>query len=111
MQPLETLNGIQYLESLEELSVENSGSLSDVSAAFTLQSLTDLTLRSIDVASIDGIQNLYNLERLDLKGLMIDDLTPLLNLRNLQWVMISRDMSAAGASLGNDHDFELRIEE
>ena len=78
MQPMETLDGIQYLRSLEELTVQDCGALSDVSAAFTLQRLTSLDLRlNENVTSIAGIQNLLSLKRLDLDGYRIGDLSPL----------------------------------
>lgn len=78
MQPLETLEGIQYLGSLENLTVEKCEMLSDVSAAFTLQRLTSLSLRwNENVTSIRGIQNLFNLRYLNVDGDRIEDLSPL----------------------------------
>ena len=80
MQPLETLDGIQYLESLEDLCIQDCGSLTDVSAAFTLQALKNLNLRNTGVTSIQGVENLYNLEELRLDGTDIADLSPLAGL-------------------------------
>ena len=80
MQPLETLDGIQYLESLEELNVEECFAMTDVSAAFTLQSLTELNLRDLPEMSIEGVQNLYGLRYLWLHGTDVKDLSPLAGL-------------------------------
>ena len=76
-QPLETLDGIQYLESLEVLELKGSKTVTDASAVFTQQSLRGLDLHGTSVTSIEGVQNLYNLEWLNLDGLQIDDLSPL----------------------------------
>lgn len=76
-QPFATLEGIQYLESLEILECKGCTALSDASAAFTLQTLKELDLTGTAVTSIAGVQNLYSLERLRLDGLSIDDLSPL----------------------------------
>ncbi len=76
-QSFETLEGVQYLESLEVLECKGCATLTDASAAFTLQTLRELNLQGTAVTSIAGVQNLYNLERLDLDGLSIDDLSPL----------------------------------
>ena len=110
MQPLQTLDGIQYLESLETLTVEHCESLTDVSAAFTLQKLVSIELRrNENVVSIEGIQNLYRLERADLDCAGITDLSPLLSLHSLQYAHVSEAMEAAARSLGDAVGFELRI--
>lgn len=80
MQPLTTLEGIQYLESLEHLTVRESGTLTDASAAFTLQTLTGINLKNTSVASVDGVQNLYNLRYLNLDGTSVEDYSPLAGL-------------------------------
>ena len=110
-QPLESLEGIQALGSLEELSVRNCPQLEDVSAAFTLQGLRTLSLRGCPVGSLQGAQNLTELEELDLRGTTVTDLTPLLALEGLRAVWISEDMTEAAASLeGRQFGFELKIE-
>ncbi len=76
-QPLVTLDGIQYLESLENLELKGCATLTDASAAFALQNLRALDLKGTSVTSIEGVQNLYHLERLNLEGLRIDDLSPI----------------------------------
>ncbi len=80
MQPLTSLEGIQYLESLENLNVEFCTTLTDASAAFTLQTLRWVNLRYSSVTSADGVQNLYSLEQLDLEGTKIQDYSPLASL-------------------------------
>lgn len=74
-QPMENLNGIQYLESLENLTLMECASLADASAAFTLQSLESLNLRYSPVAGLGGLSNLYKLRRLNLDGIDISDLS------------------------------------
>ena len=78
LQPAETLNGLQYLETLEELSAEHCEALTDVSAAFTLQNLTSFSLRrDSGVTSLQGIQNLPMLTRLTLEDCQVADVSPL----------------------------------
>lgn len=109
-QPLHSLDGIQHLESLEELTVAFCGSLGDVSPVFTLQELKMLKLRHNGVNSVEGIQNLSNLEELDLDEAKIGDLSLLLTLTDLRKVTISDDMHAAQNSLGGNYGFELIVE-
>jgi Leucine-rich repeat (LRR) protein len=109
-QPLHSLDGIQYLESLEELTVERCGSLGDVSPVFTLQGLIKLTLRNGGLSSLEGIQNLFYLEELTLDEPRINDLSPLPALPNLREVKISNRMRVAQNSLGGNYGFELIVE-
>lgn len=74
-QPMETLDGIQYLESLQNLNLMECASLTDVSAAFTLQSLESLNLNHSPVTDLGGLSNLYGLRKLDLEGIDISDLS------------------------------------
>ncbi|MBQ6076457.1 MAG: hypothetical protein IJK86_09970 [Lachnospiraceae bacterium] len=88
-QPVKTLNGLQYLESLENLSIEHCSALEDASAAFTLQQLTSLSLRRNEkLSSVQGIRNLYNLERLELDGSKIDDISQVFELDGLRSVCV-----------------------
>lgn len=88
-QPVKTLNGLQYLESLENLSIEHCSALEDASAAFTLQQLTSLSLRRNEkLSSVQGIRNLYNLERLELDGSKIDDISQVFELDELRSVCV-----------------------
>lgn len=73
-QPVETLEGIQYLGSLEDLALVQCGSLTDASAAFTLQNLFSLDLSWSPVSDLSGLKNLYALKYLDLGG--IDRIDP-----------------------------------
>ena len=72
-QPMETLDGIQYLESLEELALVGCAQLTDASAAFTLQSLNRLDLSFSAVTDLRGLSNLYNLRSVNLDGIAIRD--------------------------------------
>ena len=72
-QPVETLEGIQYLGSLEDLAVVQCGFLTDASAAFTLQNLSSLDLSFSPVTDLAGLRNLYALRYLDLSGIDIID--------------------------------------
>ena len=76
-QPLESLDGVQALESLEELELMMSPHLTDASAAFALPELRVLRLRDSAVTSIQGVQNLRELCFLDIFHTRVADLTPL----------------------------------
>ncbi|MBR4472884.1 MAG: hypothetical protein IKS55_04525 [Oscillospiraceae bacterium] len=76
-QPLENLDGIQNLSSLERLQVNYCPNLTDASAAFALQDLRELDLRSCPVESIQGVQNLNRMQRLCLSDTQVSDLSPL----------------------------------
>jgi hypothetical protein len=100
-QPLETLDGIQYLESLEALDVGECDALTDVSAAFTLQGLRKLDLHDTSVVSIEGVQNLTELEELAIYSTQVDSIEgvqALTRLRfiDLQWTRVT-DLSPLGA--------------
>ena len=77
MQPIESLEGIQYLSSLESLIVNNCHALSDASAAFALPDLYRVDLDDTSVSSIMGIQNLRALTFLSLSDTNVKDLSPL----------------------------------
>ena len=110
-QPLQSLDDIQYLESLEELTVEFCGSLGDVSPAFTLQGMKQLRLRQNGgVNSVEGIQNLGSLEELELDESKINDLSPLLKLPNLRRLRLSHALDGAIRTLGDRYGFELVVE-
>lgn len=76
-QPLENLNGIQIFDALEEFSAQGCTMLTDASALFALPSLRGVDLKFTAVDSIQGVQNLRELEWLDLTNTRVDDLTPL----------------------------------
>ncbi len=76
-QPLETLDGIQNFPELERVSADYCDRLTDVSAAFTLQSLHKFSAHASAVSSIQGIQNLSELEEIDLRRTQAADLSPL----------------------------------
>lgn len=85
-QSFTSLEGIQYLESLENLDLSDCKKLTDASAAFTLQNLTLLDLRRTGIKSIDGIQNLFNLRNLSLEETKITSIEGLQNLYQLSWL-------------------------
>ena len=76
-QPLEDLEGVQYLENLEALEVDYCETLTDASAAFSLQQLKDLILKHTGITTLKGINYLYSLERLELYGVELEDETEL----------------------------------
>ena len=76
-QPLESLDGIQSLTSLEHLELRFCPNLSDVSAAFTLQSLHEINFGFCPVRSLQGIQNLSSLSCLAMERTQVSDLSPL----------------------------------
>ena len=86
-EPPETLDGIQYLESLESLELKGSRTVRDASAVFTLQKLKGLDLHGTSVTSIEGVQNLYNLEWLNIDGLPVGDLSPLYGCMHLHQLL------------------------
>ena len=111
-QPLSDLNGIQSFAELRIFRAEACEGLSDVSALFTLQGLTEISLRGTPVGSLQGIQNLYGLKKLDISGTGVTDLTVLTELPELESVTVSANMKKAVSSLdGKDIRFELIIEE
>ncbi|MBQ7736278.1 MAG: hypothetical protein IJT62_00415 [Oscillospiraceae bacterium] len=107
-QPLRSLDGIQSMEALETLTVQNAPELGDISAVFTLQQLRELSVQDCPAESLSGIENLSELVFLDVSGTGIKDLTPLLELDRLEEVWVSPDMSEAVASLeGKEYGFRL----
>ena len=76
-QPLQSLDGIQALSSLEEFSAKGCTALSDVSALFALPELRSVDLKCTQVDSIQGVQNLWGLRSLNISNTKVDDLTPL----------------------------------
>ena len=74
---LTSLEGIEALSDLKRLNVIQAPALTDASAAFTVQSLEEMRFWFTDVRSIQGIQNLYALRRLDLNDNPVADLSPL----------------------------------
>jgi Leucine-rich repeat (LRR) protein len=112
-QPLETLDGIQYLESLEALDVGECDALTDVSAAFTLQGLRKLDLHDTSVVSIEGVQNLTELEELAIYSTQVDSIEgvqALTRLRfiDLQWTRVT-DLSPLGA-LPDDCEIKFTVD-
>ncbi len=76
-QPLQSLDSVQSLEALKELTVENCPKLTDASAAFAMQELEELSLAKTKISSIQGVQNLERLRWLDIDSTDVRDLSPL----------------------------------
>ena len=79
-QPLETLDGIQNLASLENLTAAYCPALTDVSAAFACPELRWLDLYNSPIDSIRGVQNLPSLLQLNINETNVSDLSPLAEL-------------------------------
>lgn len=94
-QPLTSLNGIQKLDKLEELNITDCPNLTDISAAFTLPNLISIDMNNSPVSSLQGIQNLTRLDSLDIRCTNITDLSVLLSLNELRYVILSSNMPAA----------------
>ena len=75
-QKMDSLNGIQNLENLRELTIIGCD-IPDYSALFAVDSIEFLRLGGSNITSIQGIQNLGNLMQLDLQTANVTDLTPL----------------------------------
>ena len=75
--PLESLEGIQVFEELEELRIQNCPKLTDASAAFTLQNLRCVEIGRCPITSIQGVQNLTELQSLGIYETKVKDLSPL----------------------------------
>ncbi|MDO4989491.1 MAG: hypothetical protein Q4E45_03200 [Eubacteriales bacterium] len=76
-QPIESLDGVQNMESLAELGLRNCPKLTDVSPVFAAQNLERLWLDYTPVSSVQGVQNLYRLNELGLNYTQVSDLSPL----------------------------------
>ncbi len=76
-QPLQSLDGIQMLASLEIISAMGCSTLTDASALFALPELRWVDLKCTQLDSIQGVQNLWGLRSLNVSNTKVDDLTPL----------------------------------
>ena len=76
-QPITSLDGIQNLSNLQQVTVAYCSNLKDASPIFALQDLWEVNLRATSVESIQGVQNLQQLRRLDLYRSDVTDLSPL----------------------------------
>ena len=65
-QPIDSLEGIENMEMLQQLELKGCQKLTDVSPAFAVQSLEQLWLDHTPVSSVQGVQNLYRLNGLGL---------------------------------------------
>ena len=76
-QPLTSLEGIQGMLELEEISLKSCYQLNDISQLFTLENIRKIGLFSVPVSSIQGIQNLTKLQELKLHNTEVTDISPL----------------------------------
>ncbi len=76
-QPLESLDGVQNLAALENLTVRWCPELTDISAAFASPQLRYLSADNCPVESIQGVQNLGELRGLSINNTRVTDLSPL----------------------------------
>ena len=76
-QPIKSLDGIQAFSSLEEFTARGCPELRDASPLFAVQTLQRICLKDTAVESIQGLQNLFGLLRLDISRTKVTDLSPL----------------------------------
>ena len=81
---LVSLEGVQGMDELKRLNINQAAALADASAAFTVQSLEELSLRFTGITSIQGVQNLFALRQLHVNDSPVTDLSPLTSLSNLE---------------------------
>lgn len=79
-QPLTNLEGIQYFTELRWFEAKFCRDLTDVSALYTQQSLMDVSLPYTGISSIQGVQNLPQLQCLRIYGTQVTDLSVLAEL-------------------------------
>lgn len=76
-QPLTSLDGIQNFGGLEELEIAFCRDLADASAAFACPNLHSIRIDNCRLSSIQGVQNLRELDSLNINGTQVSDLSPL----------------------------------
>jgi Leucine-rich repeat (LRR) protein len=82
---IESLEGIQHLQNLQELNFDNN-QVSDISPLANLTNLEWLYFYNNQVQDISALANLTNLEWLDFDNNQVSDISPLANLTNLEWL-------------------------
>ena len=76
-QPLTSLEGIEGMLDLEEISLKSCYQLKDITPIFTLENIRKIGLFSVPIRSIQGIQNLTKLQDLKLYNTEVTDISPL----------------------------------
>ena len=76
-QPLESLEGIQRCQSLQQLTICGCISLTDISQVFGIPSLEYIDASHTNIRSIQGIQNMTRLSLLHIDNTKVTDLSPL----------------------------------
>ncbi len=80
--PIDDLKPIARLKNLERLNINNMP-VTDITAIKSLN-LYQLSLNFTKVESLEGLENMSNLEKLDLAGTNVKSLKPLYNCKNLE---------------------------
>jgi Leucine-rich repeat (LRR) protein len=75
-----------------------------------LSALRTLILHKSQLQTLQGIQAFPQLELIHLANTPVRDLSPLLELPNLQRVIVSEDMRAAAEALGGNAKFEIEYQ-
>lgn len=90
------------------LDVELGSSLIEsVGGMAGFDSVRSLSLRDLNLASLEGMERFLRLERLDLMNTTVKDLSPLLSLPNLKSVVVDPSMKDAVDALGENVSFSV----
>ena len=88
---IEDIAVLRNLFFLEVLKLHNNQKIKDISALADLTNLISLDLENNKISDISSLQNCTYLERLNLEGNQIVDIRPLLDLKYLQFLYLSRN--------------------
>ena len=84
--------------------------MKDVQILFTMEKIRNILLQNVPAESLQGIQNLTELEQLELFHTGITDLPPLTELPKLKIVRVSEEMQEAIKNLEEaEYTFEVEI--
>ena len=86
---LRDLTGLEYAMNLEELSLENTGIVSDLTPLSNLTSLRVLNVANNQISDIRPLAGLIDLRTLDLSDNPFEDLTSLTNLMGLKKLILT----------------------
>ncbi len=98
-----TLNGLENLTNLENLTIGWNNAKLDISALSNLTNLVNLELNDNYITDISPLKNLINLEKLNLHGNDITDISALLNMSKLQVLDISSNKVSCLYPIANAH--------
>ena len=97
---IESLNGIQHLQNLQQLYLAHN-QVSDISALQTLTNLQILYFNYNQVSDISALQNLTNLTSLVFGDNQVSDISALQNLTNLWWLKFWQNQVSDISALQN----------